>query len=153
MPSPAATQVFAVRRKLVALLAARANLSTVQVTYGWPGADKATRTMIYTDARATGDQAVAAMRNGRTHYNERARFDVTIRVEAIGGNQQTADTTCETLALELAECVADNRTLATAGVALVNWVRSTGWVNDSGFNDHGYLALLTYTFEYDARLT
>lgn len=151
--SPAATQVFAVRRKLVALLDARAALAAVSVTYGWPGIDRAERQMIYTDSRATGEQNVAAMKEGRTFYNERARFDVTIRVEAVGGNQQTADTTCEALALELAQCVADNKTLATSGTALVNWIRATGWVNDSGFNDHGYLAMLTYTFEYDARLT
>lgn len=153
MPSPSATQVFAVRRKLVALLQARANLAAVSVLYGWPGVDRAARQMIYTDASASGDQTVASMKEGRTFYNERAQFEVTIRVEAVGGDQEDADTTCESLALELAQCVADNRTLATAGVGLVNWIRSVGWENRSAFNDHGYLALLTYTFEYDARLT
>lgn len=154
MPSsPSATQVFAVRRKLVSLLNARAALAAVSVTYGWPGVDRSERQMIYTDARATGEQTVAAMRADRTYYTERGRLEVTIRVEALGGDQETADTTCEALALELAQCIADNKTLATSGTALVNWIRSTGWVNDSGFNDLGYLALLTYTFEYDARLT
>lgn len=153
MPSPSATQVFAVRRKLVSLLDARTGLDAVSVTYGWPGLDRTARQMIYTDSSASGEQSPASLRSGRTFYNERATLTVTIRVEAVGGNQETADTTCEALALELGQCIADNRTLATSGTALVNWIRATGWVNESGFNDHGYLALLTYTFEYDARLT
>lgn len=148
-----ATKLFAVRRKLVDLLQARTNLAAVSVTYGWPGADKIARQMIYTDSNATAEQTVASLKQGRTFYNERGKFEVTIRVEAIGGDQETADTTCETLAGELAECVADNRTLATSGTGLVNWIHSVGWVNASAFNDAGYLAQLTYTLEYDARLT
>lgn len=144
-----ATQLFAVRRKLVELLSARAGLADVQVVYGWPGADKAQRQMIYTDASAQGEQTPAGLKSGRTHYNERAKLDVTVRVEAVGGNQETADTSCESLAAELAECVADNRTLG----GVVNWIRADSWVNGSAFNDAGYLAILTYTFEYDARLT
>lgn len=154
MPSsPSATQLFAVRRKLVSLLQARPALANVGVTYGWPGVDRVNRQAIYTDARARGEQTAAGLTAGRTLYNERGQFDVAIRVEAVGGDQEDADTLCEALSLELAECVADNKTLSTNGTALVNWIRSTGWVNDSAFNDNGYLSLLVYTFEYDARLT
>ena len=125
----------------------------LSVKYGWPGLDKATRKMIYTDGNANGEQAVASLKAGRTFYNETAQFEVTCRVEAVAGDQEDADTACEALALELAECIADNRTLETSGVGLVKWIKSVGWVNASAFNDNGYLAMLTYTFEYNARLT
>lgn len=148
MAPSAATKLFTVRRKVVDLLAADPALGDALVAYGWPGSQHKQRQMVYTDARATGTQTPAGMRSGRTYYNERAKFDVSVFVEGVGLTQQETDDAAEALSLAVAEVIADNRTLDD----VVNWVVSTGWVNDSAWNDQGYVALLTYTFEYDARL-
>lgn len=150
MPAPAATQLFAVRRALVELLAARDGLAGVKVTYGWPGNDRAQRLMIYTAASGNGTQEPSGLRAGRTYYNERGRFDVTCEAQVVAGGCDAADTALEELTQELAECVADNRTLDDT----VNWVRSTGWTSSTNLLDGGgAVAQITYTFEYDARLT
>ena len=156
MPSPAATQLFAVRRRVVALLQAHEGVTSTEahVLYGWPGDTRSKRKMVYTDARATGETTVAGMRSGRVHYDERGRFELTIRVEVPGKGAEEADTQTEEIALAVAECLSDNRYLETEEDGpLVNWVRLASWASVAGFNDNGYLTLLTNTYEYDARLT
>jgi hypothetical protein len=141
-------QVFAVRRALVTSLQARAGLAGALVTYGWPGAAAVQRLMVFTDSDADGQQQAAAMRVGRLPIEERAELDVTVRAEAVGGNQLDADTAIEALLLELEQAVVDDRTLG----GLVSWIKPVRWTNRSAFNDRGYLALVTFTYQYQARL-
>lgn len=146
-----ALMVFAVRRTLVAALILRPALlpsGDVLVTYGWPGAGKVQRQMIYTDSDAQGVQVAAAMRPGRLPITETGELDVTVRVEAVAGDQEDADTTAEALLSELEQTIVDDRTLG----GLVSWIKPVRWRNRSMFNDRGYLALVTFTFQYQARL-
>lgn len=146
----ASSIIVPTKTALITLLAARAGLSGVQVTFGWPGDDRAKKERIFT-GRSYADQEQASLRAGRRFRDETGNFDLVIQVESVGGSISDAETRILAIGQEVEECVADNKTLG--GVSGLNWAVITGWTLDDMYNDQGSLAELTYTITYNARLT
>lgn len=142
--------VVDVRKAVVAGLAARAGLSGVQVTYGWPGADVAERERIFTN-NPRGTHAPASLRTGRVYRDEQMEFDIVLQVEGVGKSAQEADERAVVLGAEIEEYVADNA--GSLGVAGLNWFRMARVEMNNLYNDRGALSEITYTVAYQARLT
>lgn len=148
MPS---SVVVAAKAGLVTLLEAHASLADVQVSYGWPGDDQAEAEVIFTADARTVEHAPSGLKSGRTHYREKAQFDVIVLVVGVGSTAEEVETRALDLVEVVAQVVADNRTLG--GVSGVQAAKGTGWTLGTRYNDRGSLAEVRYTVEYDARLT
>lgn len=147
MPSQIIAEVQAA---LVALLAARPGLNGVQVSDGFGGEDEAQPERIFTgDARATDTES--GLKAGRTHYQERGEFDVVVQVLSIDQTAAWTKARAETLGKEVAECVADNRTLGS--LAGLNFIVMDRWELGTLYGKTGFVAEIVYTLRYQARLT
>lgn len=120
----------------------------VDVRLSWDSGSEA-RERVYT-ARSRFTQKPASLRAGRTHRNEVGIFQVVIRVEGVGDDQETTSARAVELGAAVEDWIAENRST----VAGLNWleVRGDGDLAEM-FNDAGTLAVLVYTVTYDARLT
>lgn len=142
--------VVDVRKAIVTGLKARAGLSGVQVTYGWPGGDTAERERIFTNnPRATHDPA--ALKAGRNFREEQMEFDIVLQVEGVGLSPEETDDRAITLGAEVEEYVADNKN--SLGVAGLNWIVMARMELTNLYNDRGSLTEITYAVRYQARLT
>lgn len=108
----ASSTVPAVKRSLVTLLAARATLSQVQVSYGAPIRGTAREFIWVGDVE--GGQSFASL--GVNHRDEEYAVKVVISVVREGNDQQSAETRCFDLMAELEDELRDTPQLATAGV-------------------------------------
>lgn len=149
MAMPGQTVVVEARKALVELLQARPNLDGKQVVYGWPGVGKREPECIYTAGRATMDHEPAALMSGRLARNETVDFDVVCVTEVTGGTALEADELAMELGTEVEAVLAENRTLGVQGI---NWATIAPVSLLGMFNDQGFLAELTYTVRYNARL-
>lgn len=140
-----------VQAALITLLDARAGLDGVQVSDGYSGVDEAEPETIFTnEARSTG-VTPAGLKAGRTFYNEAAEFDVVVLVKDAHGTPAEVKARAQTLGREVAECVADNRTLgALSGLKFAVVDR---WDLRTLYGQTGSIAELTFTIRYEARLT
>jgi hypothetical protein len=143
------TLVVEARKALVELLQARPNLDGKQVVYGWPGVDNIDTECIYTGGRAQIDHEPAALMSGRLARKEVASFDVVIVTKVVGGTSLEADELAMELGQEVESVLAENRTLGVVGI---NWATIAPVSLTGFFNDQGFLAELTYTVRYSARL-
>lgn len=136
---------------LVALLNDRPALNETQVTNGYAGDDAAEPERIFTADSRTDNVAPAGLKAGRTHYQESGEFDVVIDVIQPDGTPAITKARCMELCSELAECVADNRTLG--GVPGLNYVVCRRWQLDTRYGELGSWSQIHYTIGYEARLT
>jgi len=142
--------VVACKQALVTLLQGRPALSSVQVSYGWPGDDAVQPERIFC-GRTRADHEQAALKAGRRFRNETATFEVVIQTLLLNKTPEDAEERALELGKEVEECVADNKTLG--GVTGLQWAVISGWDMNSGQNEHGSVADLAYTLTYSARLT
>lgn len=140
--------IVATRLAVLDALRPLAAFEDVDVRLSWDSGSEA-RERVYT-ARSRFTQKPASMRAGRTHRNEAGIFQVVIRVEGVGDDQETTSARAVELGTEVEDWIAENRST----VAGLNWleVRGDGELAEM-FNDAGTLAVLVYTVTYDARLT
>lgn len=136
---------------LVALLNERPNLADVQVTNGYAGDADAEPERIFTGDSRSQEVEVAGMKAGRTHYQEHGELDVIIDAIMPDGTPEESKARCQELLVELAECVADNRTLG--GIAGLNFVACARWDLQTRYGQTGSWSQATYTIRYEARLT
>ena len=141
------TRIVAVRQALITGVDALPAFDGVECSLGWKSDSEAAE-RLYT-RRPIFNQEPASLRRDRTFRDERGTFEVIIRVEGIDDTQETTSTRAVALGTALEEWVADNR--SPAGVM---WLAAKGRGELAElFNDLGTLALLSYTFAYQARLT
>jgi len=139
-----------VQAALVALLAARPGLADVQVSDGFSGEDETQPERVFTnDARGT--QVASGLKAGRTFYQESAEFDVIAQVLGIDQTPAQTKARVQELAVEVAECVADNRTLGS--LAGLNFAVVDRWELSTMYGQTGSVAEITLTVRYQARLT
>lgn len=112
--STAAATLVATRVALVDALTDRANLAGVQVVYAWPG-EATARECVFTQGGDI-DSPVAALRGGRKTRNLDATFELVVRVEGPGADQETVDTRAAALAAEVDDYLADNPAALAATV-------------------------------------
>jgi hypothetical protein len=150
----AVTAAFSVKRALVAALRELPNLDGIQISYGWPGDDKAEGERIFV-GRARVDQEPGPMKTGRVHRREEGTVEVMVFARAVGGTSEEAEARVEELAREVEECVADNRNLGNdlaAGIT-VNETTMRGVDVQAGYNSEGHMAQATYSLQWTAYLT
>jgi hypothetical protein len=142
--------ISSIKTALVALLAARSGLAGVVVSNGYPGDSMAgAETVFTTDATGTDDNA--AMRAGRTFYQETGEIGVRVWVKIPGGAPSDTEPRCEALATEVSRCVADNRTLGS--LPGLDWIRLARWDQQSAYGETGAITEVNLYFTYHARLT
>lgn len=143
--------VPAIQAAAVALLAARTNLLNVQVTDGYAGDANAAPERIFTGDARSDTLEPAGLKTGRTFYQERGEFDIVIQV--LGPDKTPAEVKArvQQLAVEVAECIADNRTLGS--LAGLNFAVGARWDLAVRFGQTGSAAEITYVVRYEARLT
>lgn len=107
----ASSTVPAVKQALVDLLAARAALAKVQVSYGAPASPG--RELIWV-GDAAGDQTFAAL--GVNHRDEEYTIQVVFSVLREGQDIRAADDRCFDLAAELESLLRANSTLSVSNV-------------------------------------
>jgi len=108
----ATSSIPAVKQALVDLLAARANLRNVQVTYGAPLPAPAKEYIWVGDV--TGEQTAGAL--GGQVRDEEYTVQVNMSVVREGNNQRAADTRCFQLLAELEDLLRSNPSLGVAAV-------------------------------------
>jgi hypothetical protein len=146
----AGSVVVAAKKALIDLLADRAGLADVQISYAWPGDDAAEAERVFL-GQARGQQEPASLKAGRTFRNENPEFDVLVQVVMPDGTAEEADTRALEIGLEVEETVADNKTLG--GVPGLNWAVMARWELNYMYGGTGYLSEIVYTIAYNARLT
>lgn len=140
-----------VKVALVALLNDRPGLADIQVTNGYPGDDAAEPERIFTGNCRSQEVEIAGMKAGRTHYQERGELDVIIDAIMPDGTAEDSEARCQEFLREVAECVADNRTLGN--VPGLNFVACARWDLQTRYGATGSWSQATYTIRYEARLT
>lgn len=151
----AGSAVVAVRKAIVAglttaLATAERDGGAVQVSYGWPGDDKADRERVFTNV-PRGNHSPAGMRAGRLFRDERSQVDVVIQVKYDGGNAEDADERAIAIGVLVEEWFADQKN--GAGVASVSELLLGDWRLDNLYGPHGSFTELTYTATWRSRLT
>lgn len=136
---------------LVALLNDRPALADVQVSDGYPGDDLAEVERIWMGRSRSSELTPAGLKAGRTFYQEHGEFDVVIQVCVPGGSPVEVKARVQVLATEVAETVADNRTLG--GVEGLNSATGSRWELSTHYLEAGTAAEVIYTVKYAARLT
>lgn len=143
--------VPAIQAKAVDLLAARPLLNGVQVTDGYAGDANAQPERIFTADARSNDLTPAGLKAGRTFYQESGEFDIVIQVLGPDSTPAEVKARVQELAVEVAECIADNRTLGS--VPGLNYVVGSRWDLSVRFVQAGSAAEIVYTVRYEARLT
>lgn len=141
----------ALQAATITLLQARPGLTGVQVSDGYAGDAAAQPERIYTQDARSDDLTPAGLKAGRTFYQERGEFDVIIQVLQPDGSPAQVKARCNELATEVAQCVADNRTLGN--VPGLNFAVGARWDLTVRYGQTGAAAEITYTVRYEARLT
>lgn len=135
------------KANLKAALQARAGLSGVQVSWGWPSAP-AKEMILLGDVR-DGTQDPAGMRSTPHHRDETYSVEVTIWVERIGADQQSATERAFELAAEIEDELRNDLTVGGA----VRTAQVQGRVEiEERASDRARLALLTINVHCKARL-
>lgn len=150
----ASSAVVAVKQATVAELRELPNLDGVAVDYAWTGEDAQSRERIFF-GKASFPQTPGPMRTGRVHRDESGQVDIIVRVTLIGGTAEEADTRALEIGTEVEECVADHRNLGNTpddGI-FVTATTLRGGSLAGGYTDNGAVSELTYTLQWDARLT
>lgn len=141
----------AIQAKAVQLIAARPLLNGVQVTDGYAGDANAQPERIFTGDARSNNLTPAGLKAGRTFYQESGEFDIVIQVLGPDSTPAEVKSRVQELAIEVAECIADNRTLQS--LAGLNYVVGARWDLSVRFGQTGSAAEVVYTVRYEARLT
>lgn len=146
------TLIYAVRRAVVdglrTHLAAQTGFENIDLAVLWT---PNLREQVFT-TRATFTHRSAAMKAGRTHRDERGRFDLVVLVAAVGEDGDYAADRAADIGVLAEEWIGDRR--SSLGVAGVNWLHVNGDGSMSElFGDTTTFCELRLPVEYDARLT
>lgn len=141
----AGTNVVAAKKALIAKIAALDlggdQAGGVQVAYSWPGRN-AEREVVH-GGLATFDQNPLAFRGGgRCPRQEDVTVEIHVAIAIPGGKEEDVDTRAVEIGTVIEEAVAADPTLADAPNLKI--ARVDGGELETGFNDDGASALLTY---------
>lgn len=141
----AGTNVVAAKKALIAKIAALDlggdQAGGVQVAYSWPGRN-AEREVVH-GGLATFDQNPLAFRaGGRCPRQEDVTVEIHVAIALPGGTEEDVDTRAVEIGTVIEEAIAADPTLADAPDLKI--ARVDGGELESGFNDDGASALLTY---------
>lgn len=146
------TQILAVREALVREIADLPEFADVSCTVAYPlhYRNEEPREFLLT-WRATFDHQPASMRNGRTHRDEQAQFQVVIKVQGFDLTPEETSARAVELGTAFEEWVADNRNPDFDGISLHSLkVQGAGELTEL-LSDHPE-SVLAYTVAYSARL-
>ncbi|NUO35884.1 MAG: hypothetical protein HOQ45_02420 [Nocardioidaceae bacterium] len=147
------TSIVAVRKGLVAGLAAKPEFSGVLATFAFKVGAKQRERLWTQDGRFTHEPA--SLRPGKTYRDEVGTFNLRILVEGVGKAPDWTSDRAVALGAAAEEFVALHANWLNGALGVV--VQTLAIQGDGelveAFNDKGSLAELTYPIRYTARLT